>query len=111
MSNKPIFLVSGSNIEKIKEQIPYSIYNRCEGVFASMANELWQKEHLIYQQEFNMDPFLKEMLISFQMYTKFPIKPKVGGRGAIIEERPGMINFTTIGRNTSIEERNRYYKK
>ena len=75
-----------------------------------MANELWQKEHLIYQQEFNMDPFLKEMLISFQMYTKFPIKPKVGGRGAIIEERPGMINFTTIGRNTSIEERNRYYE-
>ena len=121
MSGKRVFLVTGSDKEKANEQMPASILHRCEGLFCSMANEFWKTKNkinvenggpgeLIYRNEFSPDPFLKEMLLSFQMYTKFPIKPKVGGRGVIIEDRPGMVNFTTIGRNASTEERNKYYK-
>ena len=110
MVDKNVFFVTGSDKQKVDEQIPSSIMKRCRGVFCSMANEFWQNEELIYRNAFYPDPYLKEMLISFQMYTRFPIKPKLGGRGAIIEERPGMINFTTIGRNASVEERNKYYQ-
>ena len=109
MINKDVFFVTGSDKQKVDEPLPSSIMKRCDGVFCSMANEFWQKDKLIYRNKFNPDPHLKEMLMSFQMYTKFPIMPKLGGRGKIIEERPGMINFRTIGRNAGEEERKRYY--
>ncbi len=107
---KKIFLIGGSDKDKINKQIPNSVLSRCEGVFCCMGNELWQDGKIVYQNLFNPPEHLKEILTSFQMYTKFPIKPKVGGRGTIFEYRSGMLNFTTIGRNASIDERNRYYE-
>ena len=35
------FLVSGSNLEKIKEQVPKYILNLSEGVFTCGGNQLW----------------------------------------------------------------------
>ena len=110
MEGKKVFLVGGSDLEKVHEQIPRSVSHRCEGIFCCMGNEFWQKDKIIYQNNFDPAPRLREMLTSFQMYTKFPIKAKVGGRGAIFEFRTGMLNFTTIGRNADSEERNKYYE-
>ena len=80
------------------------------GDYKYLTLDLNDNNRIVYQNEFNPPFELREMLISFQMYTKFPIKPKVGGRGAIFEDRTGMLNFTTIGRNAESEERQRYYK-
>jgi phosphomannomutase len=110
MNGKRVFLAAGSNIEKIQGQLPFSVLGRLDGIFCCMGNEFWQNNKLIYQNEFDVPFRLKEMLTSFQMYTSFPIKVKEGGRGKIFEHRAGMLNFTTIGRNAGIEERNKYYK-
>jgi len=110
MKDKSVFIVAGSNIEKVERQIPSSIFNRCEGIFCSMANEFWQKGNLIYRNKFEPDIRLTEELIRFQMYTSFPVRVKKGGRGKIIERRPGMINFAPIGRSADIQERERYYE-
>ena len=108
---KSVFLVAGSNLEKVDEQVPPEVIGVCDGVFCSMANQLWSgRNNLVYENEWTPDPHLVESLIAFQMYTKFPIRPKRGGRGEIIERRTGMINFTTIGRNADMEERERYYE-
>ena len=108
VKNKKVYLVTGSDVSKLKEQIPQGILAECSGIFTSMGNEFWKGEELVYRNDFTPPVELKEMLISFQMYTRFPVRIKKGGRGAIIENRPGMINFTTIGRNADTEERNRY---
>jgi phosphomannomutase len=110
MNDKTVFLAAGSNIEKIQRQLPSSVLSRLDGIFCCMGNEFWQKNKLIYQNEFNVPFRLKEMLTSFQMYTSFPVKAKKGGRGNIFEHRAGMLNFTTIGRNADTEERNKYCK-
>tara|TARA_Y100001938_G_C8088388_1_gene433498 strand:- start:1652 stop:2377 length:726 start_codon:yes stop_codon:yes gene_type:complete len=110
MNNKKVYLVGGSDKNKIDRQIPASVGNRCMGIFSCMGNELWKGGEIVYENSFNPPPQLTEMLISFQMYTKFPVRCKIGGRGKIIEHRTGMLNFTTIGRNADEQERLKYYE-
>ena len=110
MQNKKVFLVGGSDKIKIDQQIPSSVLRRCAGIFCCMGNEFWQGEEIVYRNEFNPPEQLKEMLISYQMHTRFPVRVKKGGRGVIMEHRTGMLNFTTIGRNADEKERNRYYE-
>ena len=106
--NNKVFLIGGSDKEKIDNQIPSSVQKRCDGIFCCMGNELWIDNKIVYQNEFNPPPQLKELLVNHQMYTSFPVKPKLGGKGSILEFRTGMLNFTTIGRSASTEERNEY---
>ena len=109
-AGKKIFLVAGSDFVKVREQLPLSILERCEGVFCCMGNEFRRANKIVYQNEFNPPAALRETLVSRQMYGGFPVKPKAGWRGDIFEFRTGMLNFTTIGRNASTEERNKYYE-
>jgi phosphomannomutase len=110
MGDKKVYIVAGSDKEKINEQIPDSVIQKLEGIFCCMGNEFWQKEKIIYQNEFHPPESLKELLVSHQMYGGFPVRVKRGGRGSIFEFRTGMLNFTTIGRNACTEERNKYYE-
>jgi phosphomannomutase len=107
---KKIFLVAGSDFGKVREQLPASVLDRCEGIFCCMGNEFRRANKIIYQNEFNPPAALRELLVARQMYGGFPVKAKRGGRGDIFEFRTGMLNFTTIGRNAGTEERNKYYE-
>lgn len=109
-SGKKFFLVAGSDFVKVREQLPSTVLDRCEGVFCCMGNEFRRANKIVYQNEFNPPAALREILVSHQMYGGFPVKAKVGGRGDIFEFRTGMLNFTTIGRNAGAEERNKYYE-
>ena len=59
------FLVSGSNLEKIKEQVPQYILDLSEGVFTCGGNQLWLNGELSYNHEFkpsdDLLSFLKEL--------------------------------------------------
>ena len=41
VSEKYVYLVSGSDLSKIKEQIPNNILKKCKGIFPCMGNEFW----------------------------------------------------------------------
>ena len=110
MINKNVYIVAGGDKERIDKQLPNSVLIRLKGIFCCMGNEFWNGKQLVYRNEFEVPIQLKEMLIQYQMHTKFPIKPKIGGRGEIFQFRTGMVNFTTIGRNADSEERNKYYE-
>lgn len=110
VEDKKVYLVGGSDKQKIDKQLPNSVQRRCEGIFCCMGNELWQNGEVVYQNEFDPPIDLREMLVSFQMHTSFPVRVKIGGRGAVFEFRTGMLNFTTIGRNATPEERLKYYE-
>mgnify|MGYP003329314228 CR=1 FL=1 len=62
--NHIFFLVSGSNLEKIKEQVPEYILDLSEGVFTCGGNQLWLNGELSYNHEFkpqnDLIDFLKE---------------------------------------------------
>jgi phosphomannomutase len=99
------FLVSGSNLEKIKEQVPQYILDLSEGVFTCGGNQLWLNGELSYNHEFkpsdDLLSFLKEQLEK----SKYPLRA-----GNHIEDRGSMLNFSVIGRNCSLEERLDYFE-
>tara|TARA_Y100000593_G_scaffold94271_1_gene192578 strand:+ start:8879 stop:9661 length:783 start_codon:yes stop_codon:yes gene_type:complete len=105
MANRKVYLVSGSDKQKISQQLPQSVLSRCGGIFASMANEFWQKEKLIYKNEWCPSPSLMARLTDFRELS--PYKNK---RDEWIEMRTGMINFSVVGRASTKQERQEYSK-
>ena len=99
------FLVSGSNLEKIKEQVPQYILDMSEGVFTCGGNQLWLGGKLSYNHEFKPEEdlinFLKEKLSN----SPYPVRA-----GNHIEDRGSMLNFSIVGRDCSLEERLEYFE-
>ena len=110
MTNKRVFLVAGGNYENVKKQMPASILGRTHGIFSSMANEFWMGNKQVYKNTWEPDSNLLKFLSIKQQYTSFKLKPKFGEPRRNIDIRPGMLNFSIIGRNAGIQERIEYYK-
>jgi len=104
--DRAVYLVSGSDRKKILQQISTSILSRCSGVFCSMANQFWDNEKgLMYSKEWSPPKSLINKLNDYVLDSRYE---KVGLKN--IEYRPGMINFSTVGREASYEERQNYNK-
>jgi phosphomannomutase len=103
--NHTFFLVSGSNLEKIKEQVPQYILDMSEGVFTCGGNQLWLDGKLSYNHKFKPEKdlinFLKEKLSN----SPYPVRA-----GNHIEDRGSMLNFSIVGRDCSLEQRLEYFE-
>tara|TARA_Y100000310_G_C20650942_1_gene799389 strand:+ start:179 stop:907 length:729 start_codon:yes stop_codon:yes gene_type:complete len=108
MSDKDVYIVAGSGIKKVEQQIANSILKRVEGIFCSMANELWVvngKKELIYRNEWKPPIELVSDLCKFQMGSLYPVK-----KNNYLEHRVGMVNFSVAGRDSNMEERKAYFE-
>jgi len=98
-----IWLVTGSDFDKVFSQVPASVIQRCGGIFCSMGNQLIIENKQVYGNAFvspfGLRDFLNEKVESSAFHTK---------TGNHIEERIGMLNFSVVGRNASKEERKIY---
>tara|TARA_Y100001963_G_scaffold129440_1_gene184693 strand:- start:1612 stop:2322 length:711 start_codon:yes stop_codon:yes gene_type:complete len=103
MTNKNVYLVTGSDYPKVKEQLPDSVVRKCNGVFCSMANQFIQSGKIIYQKKWEPTQSLTDDLNFLYKASEFPHKGKT-----IIEPRVGMINFSTVGREASQQQRDIY---
>jgi len=102
---RTIYLVSGSDLVKIREQLPPHIMEKCAGVYSSMANCYHVGEQIVYRNIYSpTDELLSdlELLVENSTYTV--------ATGNHIELRDGMVNFTVLGRNATHGEREAYYK-
>ena len=104
-TDNAVYLASGSDLSKIRDQIPDDILKLCKGVFSSSGNQLNIGEELIYKNEFAASQELLEFLEHNLEKSNFELKT-----GNHIEHRPGMINFSIVGRNATPKERKQYYK-
>jgi len=100
-----VYIVSGSDISKIREQVPEDILNICDGVFGSSGNELWIGDEKVYNKDFEPSPDLIGMLKSFLHSTQYEVLT-----GNHLEYRPGMLNFSIVGRNATLSQRKQYHK-
>ena len=103
MTNKNVYLVTGSDYPKVKEQLPDSVVRKCNGVFCSMANQFIQSGKIIYQKKWEPTQSLTDDLNFLYKASEFPHKGKT-----IIEPRVGMINFSIVGREASQQQRDIY---
>jgi phosphomannomutase len=89
------YIVSGSDLQKIEEQVPESVRNKVAGIYCSMGNELHIHGNLVYKNDFTPESSLIKKLEEYRKNTVYPheLYPNY------IEKRCGMINFTVLGRD------------
>ena len=102
--NRKCFIATGSDLKKVKEQIPQKIIDTLSGIYSSMGNVLTEHGEVIYKKDFTPEAELLNRLEQYRLKTTYP--------GILysnyIEKRVGMINFSILGRNCPLEERNTY---
>jgi phosphomannomutase len=98
-----VYLVSGSDIAKIREQIPEDILRECKGIFGSSANEFWIDDKKQYENVFVPSQEIVTELERLLLESNYK-----GRTSNHIEYRPGMINFSILGRSANKEQRHDY---
>ena len=105
IKKKRVWLISGSDKDKTIEQVGEDIWTSVERAYQSSGNQLWVKGKLKYQYEFKTEDYLKELLEMFLDKSEYPHR-----YGNHIEERPGALNFSVVGRDCTQEQREHYAK-
>lgn len=103
--NNSVYLVTGSDKEKTIEQIGEEIYSLAERVYNCSGSDVWQGEKHIRTDTWHIGPISRSFLVRQLEESKFPLRT-----GLHIEERPGMVNFSIVGRNATMGERKLYVK-
>ena len=108
------YLVSGSDLDKMKEQVPEFILERANGLFTCGGNQFWKESNtkqwptdwkLIYENKFEISTKLKNALEIILMSSQYPHR-----YGNHIEDRGSMLNFSVVGRNCNLEQRQHYFE-
>jgi len=101
----PFYLVTGSDLNKTKEQVPDFILERVEAIFTCCGNQMWRDNELVYDNKFELTSKLKNSLEVVLMSSQYPHR-----YGNHIEDRGSMVNFSIVGRNCTQEQREHFFK-
>ena len=99
------YLVTGSDLDKTKEQLPIAYIDRAEAIFTCCGNQMWRDNELIYDNKFELSTKLKNSLEVVLMSSPYPHR-----YGNHIEDRGSMVNFSIVGRNCTQEQREDFFK-
>jgi len=102
-SENNVFLVTGSDRDKTIEQIGSNIYNLAKRVYNCSGNDAWEKTNNVYTSNWKLPWEAEDWLRTTCRMSEFPLRT-----GLHIEERPGMVNFSVVGRNATMGERKLY---
>ena len=101
---REVVLATGSDYQKVKQQLPSSILDRCQLVFCCMGNEVRNSDGTVIDtNSFTLSEEMENDLKDFLVNSSYAEKV-----GRHIEYRTGMVNFSVVGRNASLEQRKRY---
>ncbi|MQF98060.1 MAG: hypothetical protein FI729_00820 [SAR202 cluster bacterium] len=98
-----VFLVTGSDKPKTISQVGLPLYRLMNGVYQNCGNQLFIRNSLIYQSKWVISAHLRlDLLILAER------SPWFGKAEQNIEERIGMVNFSTVGRTATQKQRKAY---
>jgi len=101
---KQCIISTGSDFAKTRQQVPWDVLDCFRYVFCCMGNETRDPTGaIITKSDFTIPDSLEQDLIMFLDETSFPYKT-----GVHLEPRSGMLNFSVVGRNASLEQRKEY---
>ena len=98
-----VILVTGSDMSKVVEQVPKEIRDLVEGIYTCSGNAYTVGDEIIYENEFRPPEKLIALLEDWKNYSHYPVKT-----GKHLEYRDGMLNYSTVGRNCTQQEREDY---
>ena len=100
-----VHLITGSDYEKTLEQIGPELAERVTAVHNCAGNSRWSRGQEIYRSEWTIPAEARTWLERKLEESKFSLRT-----GNHIEERCGLVNFSTIGRGANRAERMIYVK-
>lgn len=100
-----VYLVTGSDYPKTLEQLGEEICHTVQRVYNCSGNDVWQKGKNIRTNDWVLPEEASEWLSIKLTESKFPLRT-----GLHFEHRPGMVNFSVVGRNATLGERKLYVK-
>lgn len=98
-----VYLVTGSDRPKTIEQVGDYIYHTCKLVYNCSGNDVYHRDQNVKRNEWTLPELARTFLISCEYESDFSIRT-----GNHIEERPGMVNFSVVGRNATLKQRKEY---
>ena len=102
---EPVFLVSGSDYPKTVEQLGEDICYHVKRVFSCSGNDIWMQGQNFSTTDWKAPDFVIKWLND--ELIRSPYQTRTGNH---IEERPGCLNFSIVGRNATAEQRANYVK-
>ena len=103
--SRNVHLITGSDYEKTLEQVGIDVVTAVSAVHNCAGNSIWVKGNEKSSNEWTIPGDAKAWLRNKLSESKFTLRT-----GQHIEERCGLVNFSTIGRGASKIERQIYVK-
>ena len=100
-----VHLITGSDYAKTLEQVGTDVMVSVSAVHNCAGNSIWSRGEERSRNEWTISSDAKAWLNRKLEESKFPVRT-----GTHIEERCGLVNFSTIGRGASRAEREIYVK-
>jgi phosphomannomutase len=98
-----VYLVTGSDYPKTVEQVGVSIAENVKRCYNCSGSDVWESGVNIRTNDWSIPVEVHQLLREFIRTSKFSIRA-----GNHIEERPGMVNFSIVGRDATKEQRAEY---
>ena len=95
-----VYLVTGSDKPKTVEQVGAYIYHACKRVYNCSGNDVYERDQNLRRNEWKLPELARTFLISCEYESGFGLRT-----GKHIEERPGCVNFSVVGRNATKKNR------
>jgi phosphomannomutase len=100
-----VYLVTGSDYPKVQEQLGDYLLRWPIFVYACSGNDVWAKGERIRSKEWTLPDEPRALLQSWLEVSRFPLRT-----GVHFEDRTGTCNFSIVGRNATLGERNLYVR-
>ena len=98
-----VYLVTGSDRVKTLEQLGLDICYTAKRVYNCSGCDVYEKDNNVYRDTWKPSDEVRQFLQDELDYSQFRIRTDPH-----IEERPGCINFSILGRGANWEERETY---
>lgn len=98
-----VYLVTGSDRPKTIEQVGEYIYHKCKRVYNCNGNDVYEGDRNIRTNQWILPEAAHDWLSEQLSSSTFPLRT-----GLHFEHRPGMVNFSVVGRNATQEQRTEY---
>jgi len=102
-SKNEVYLATGSDAPKTIEQVGEDVFNAVVRSYNCSGNSVWENGVNIYNNDWRLEEKPWKFLESKLLYSKF--SPKTGWH---FDERPGLCNFSIVGRKAKTKQREEY---
>lgn len=98
-----VYLVTGSDVQKTREQVGEVIWGMTKRNYQCSGNDVWERGKNIHRGTIKLPDTMWGYLNKEICESEFPVRT-----GIHIEERPGLVNLSIVGRKAGQRARTQY---